>query len=210
MASQEDPASVLQPIQADGADPATVVSANDFEAMKKHFLIPEPYLDVEDEQTFTWEIDNWRFPDPRSSSASGAGSQLQENKRHSEVVNCGGQPWRILLFPYGNNSDSASAYLEHAVDDPPQDWYCCVQFMLAMWNPQDPSVYTVHFAKHRFTPEVRDWGFTKFAELRKLFASQWENKSRPMIEDDRVNITAYLRVYQDPTGVLWHDFIQYV
>ena len=63
-------------------------------------------------------------------------------------------------------------------------------------------------ANHRFNAEESDWGFTRFAEIRRLFAPQWENKGRPMIEDDAVNVTAYLRTYKDPTGVLWHNFIK--
>ena len=31
-----------------------------------------------------------------------------------------------------------------------------------------------------------------------------------MIENDAVNVTAYLRIYRDPTGVLWHNFIKLV
>ena len=31
-----------------------------------------------------------------------------------------------------------------------------------------------------------------------------------MIENDAVNVTAYLRIYKDPTGVLWHNFIKSV
>ena len=61
-------------------------------------------------------------------------------------------------------------------------------------------------ANHRFNAEESDWGFTRFAEIRRLFAPQWDNKGRPMIEDDTVNVTAYLRMYKDPTGVLWHNF----
>jgi ubiquitin carboxyl-terminal hydrolase 7 len=29
-----------------------------------------------------------------------------------------------------------------------------------------------------------------------------------MIENDAVNVTAYVRIYKDPTGVLWHNFIK--
>lgn len=61
-------------------------------------------------------------------------------------------------------------------------------------------------ANHRFNAEESDWGFTRFAEIRRLFAPQWDNKGRPMIENDTVNVTAYLRMYKDPTGVLWHNF----
>ena len=31
-----------------------------------------------------------------------------------------------------------------------------------------------------------------------------------MIENETVNITAYVRIYKDPTGVLWHNFIKFV
>ena len=30
-----------------------------------------------------------------------------------------------------------------------------------------------------------------------------------MVENDAVNATAYLRIYKDPTGVLWHNFNGY-
>ena len=65
-------------------------------------------------------------------------------------------------------------------------------------------------ANHRFNAEESDWGFTRFAEVRRLFAPQWDNKGRPMIENDAVNVTAYLRIYKDPTGVLWHNFLKLV
>lgn len=31
-----------------------------------------------------------------------------------------------------------------------------------------------------------------------------------MVENDAVNITAYVRIYKDPTGVLWHNLLKYV
>ena len=65
-------------------------------------------------------------------------------------------------------------------------------------------------ANHRFNAEEGDWGFTRFAEIRKLFAAQWEDRGRPMVEADSVNVTAYVRIYKDPTGVLWHNFIKFV
>ena len=64
-------------------------------------------------------------------------------------------------------------------------------------------------ANHRFNAEEGDWGFTRFAELRRLFASSWEGRDRPMVENDTVNMTAYVRIYKDPTGVLWHNFNNY-
>lgn len=63
-------------------------------------------------------------------------------------------------------------------------------------------------ANHRFTADEGDWGFTRFAEIRKLFNAPWEQHERPMIERHAVNITAYVRVVKDPTGVLWHNFVK--
>lgn len=39
-----------------------------------------------------------------------------------------------------------------------------------------------------------------------MFAAQWDGSRRPLVENDAVNVTAYLRIYKDPTGVLWHSF----
>ena len=62
-------------------------------------------------------------------------------------------------------------------------------------------------AKHRFVPKQHDWGFTRFGELRKLFHPQ-PSQNRPTIEGDSVVISVYVRVVEDTTGVLWHDFVE--
>jgi ubiquitin carboxyl-terminal hydrolase 7 len=170
--------------------------ADEYDAfMKKH--MPE-LLDQETEaETYhTWEIKDWR-------------SLIK--REHGPLFECGGHPWRILMFPYGNNVEFASLYLEQGYEEKqmPEDWYACVQFMLVLWNPHDPTMYTTHTAHHRFTADEGDWGFTRFAEIRRLFANSWDDRGRPMIEDNQANITAYIRVLKDPTGVLWHNFINY-
>jgi len=63
-------------------------------------------------------------------------------------------------------------------------------------------------ANHRFTAGEADWGFTRFQELRKL-DSPLDHRGIPLIDNGRTVITAYVRVYHDPTGVLWHNFINY-
>jgi len=118
---------------------------------------------------------------------------------------------RILLFPTGNNVDQASIYLEQGFPDgkPPDDFVCCVQFGLVLWNPRDPSIYQHHTAHHRFTKDEGDWGFTRFVELRRLWSVAWNDSGRPLVEDEMVNLTAYVRVVEDETGVLWHNFTNY-
>ena len=74
------------------------------------------------------------------------------------------------------------------------------------FGPQDGRLMGEIAANHRFNAEEGDWGFTRFTEIRRLFAASWEGRPRPMVENDAVNVTAYVRIYKDPTGVLWHSF----
>lgn len=116
-------------------------------------------------------------------------------------------------------------YLDYAEPKKaPEGWHACAQFALVISNIHDPTVFTVSRtyivvypyrlvnlavtdAHHRFIAEECDWGFTRFSELRKLFHVQ-ENHGRPTIEDDAADITVYVRVLDDPTGVLWHNFVK--
>ncbi|KAG0340089.1 hypothetical protein BG000_000719 [Podila horticola] len=82
------------------------------------------------------------------------------------------------------------------------------QFALLMSNPDDPTVYASHTANHRFTAAEADWGFTRFQELRKL-ETPMDHRGVPLIDNGHTVITAYVRVYHDPTGVLWHNFVNY-
>lgn len=116
------------------------------------------------------------------------------------------------MFPQGNNVDFASFYLEHGYDEHrpmPEDFVCTVQFGLVLWNPDFPSVFTHHVAHHRFTAEEGDWGFTRFIEQRKLWGVPWDKSGRFMAEGEQANMTAYVRVVKDETGVLWHNFNNY-
>lgn len=46
--------------------------------------------------------------------------------------------------------------------------------------------------------------------MRKLYSADTANgKTRPTIENEEVEITAFVRVLKDPTGVLWHNFVNY-
>ncbi|KAL7275777.1 ubiquitin-specific protease ubp15 [Rhizina undulata] len=174
--------------------PISLPSSKTVELMKKHLLPDEADYEIEEEAVHTWEIKGWR---------------KLERKAHGPIFQCGGTPWRVLFFPQGNNVDHASFYLEHGFEDkPPENWYRCVCFGLVLWNPKDPSIHISHQANHRFTIEEGDWGFTRFYELRNLFAKT-KDFDRPLVEDDYANLTAYVRVVKDPTGVLWHNFSNY-
>ncbi|PWN43435.1 putative ubiquitin-specific processing protease 21 [Ceraceosorus guamensis] len=126
---------------------------------------------------------------------------------------CGGHKWRILLFPFGNSNgqpnDMVSVYLDYAnPKEKPEGWHVCAQFALVISNLNDSQCHSTSQAHHRFTAEEMDWGFTRFNELRKLVAPS-DGRPRPIIEDGAARVTAFVRVLKDPTGVLWHNFINY-
>ncbi|KAI2695503.1 hypothetical protein CBS147317_7782 [Penicillium roqueforti] len=183
-------------VSRSGSDePESAPTADDHAAMVAKVLPHNTDLETLDEVYNTWRLSDWR---------------KMERKSHGPVFRCGGSPWRILFFPYGNQTEFASFYLEHAWENgPPENWYACVQFALVLSNVNDPSIYTHHIATHRFTAEEGDWGFTRFSDLKGLFSHPWEGKSVPLVQDDEAIVTAYVRVVKDPTGVLWHSFQNY-
>ncbi|KAK7466969.1 ubiquitin-specific protease ubp15 [Stygiomarasmius scandens] len=174
-----------------------VVSVRNHEAFAaKH--MPDLGHDIKDFQVYTWHLENWKKLD---------------KKLTSPEFECGGHKWRILLFPFGNSNappnDTVSVYLDYAEPKKaPEGWHACAQFALVISNPHDPTICTVSHAHHRFIAEECDWGFTRFSELRKLFNTQ-EGHSRPTIEGEAADISVFVRVLEDPTGVLWHNFVNY-
>ncbi|KAA8574255.1 hypothetical protein MFRU_001g00100 [Monilinia fructicola] len=191
--SEKDDIAIIDP------DEPRPTPADDYEAIKELVLPPlDQQPRILETVYHTWEITNW--------------NELQK-REHGPIFEAGGYPWRVLMFPYGNNVDNVSFYLEHGFQDekPPEDWVCCVQFALVLWNKNDPTIYTYHTAHHRFTPDEGDWGFTRFHDCRKLFNLTWpgSNPPRMLVEGGEANMTAYVRVVEDETGVLWHNFLKY-
>ncbi|CAG8478545.1 24164_t:CDS:10 [Cetraspora pellucida] len=166
----------------------------DFQAIA-NTIMPNIDYEIEDFQYYTWRITGWKELEKRITSPE---------------FDAGNWKWRILLFPVGNNNtDCVSIYLDFAdLEEVSDDWYCCVQFALFLWNPYDPSLFVSHHAHHRFTTKESDWGFTRFYDLRKLFVPT-ANNARSLIEHDACNITALVRIIKDPTGVLWRDLTNY-
>lgn len=184
---------------ADGAAaaPAPRVSVMDHKAFVEKYLADLGQEEA-DFQVCHWPIKSWHALEKRIT-----GPEFE----------CGGHKWRILLFPFGNSNgqpyDMVSVYLDYADDkDTPEGWHACAQFALVISNPNDPTLFSTSQAHHRFTAEEMDWGFTRFNEFRKL-AVPLDNRVRPIIEDDQAVVSAFVRVLKDPTGVLWHNFINY-
>ncbi|QIX02441.1 hypothetical protein AMS68_007958 [Peltaster fructicola] len=184
---------------AEDTEPLTdppLPSAEDHEAMKARFMPELPDQEIEAEAVL------------HGTSQIG-GHSLKDTRSGVPVCRT---PWRVLFFPAGNAAaESVSFYLEQGFGDekPADDWYACAQFMLVLHNSSDPSIYIHHEANHRFTADEGDWGFTRFADKNRIFATKFDGHDRPLIENDTAKMTAYVRVLKDPTGVLWHNFVNY-
>ncbi|CAG8743930.1 16626_t:CDS:10, partial [Gigaspora margarita] len=145
--------------------------------------------EIKDFQYHTWKVTNWN-----NLPGILTGPEFE----------VGGWKWHILLYPFGNhNLNKISIYLEF-VDQQREnaDWHACVQFVLLLWNSEEPMKYVSYHAWHRFDAENLNWGSGNFYDRNKLFTPS-NNRTRPLIEDGSCNITALVRVMKDPTGTLW-------
>lgn len=166
----------------------------------------EDSAEVEIEKGFTWHIDCW--------------FELTGDKYVSPRFKINEFEWSLLLFPQGNQNKSLAVYLEpHAEErrNPETeeqelvnpDWYCCAQFSIVLSRPgEDDKVHIINSSHHRFNASDTDWGFANFIDLNHL---KYPSKGRTsgLLNESKLNITAYIRVLRDTTGVLWHNFINY-
>ncbi|GME84524.1 unnamed protein product [Ambrosiozyma monospora] len=109
------------------------------------------------------------------------------------------------------NYTQLSVYLEsHPVEqvtdgeteDVAKDWFVPVQFAIDAWNPDDPSTHKNNRSHFRYSPLVTDWGFVNLISTKTVMDNQ-------IISKGKLNLTVYVRVIDDYTGVLWHDFREY-
>src|ERR1700743_2774655 len=84
--------------------PTRRLTSPSVESMKRHVLVDLPDTETEAEAYHTWHIEKWR---------------TLSRKEHGPIFECGGHPWRVLFFPYGNQVDCASFYLEHGFESDP-------------------------------------------------------------------------------------------
>jgi hypothetical protein len=146
-------------------------------------IMPELEQEIEDFKYNTWNITNW--------------SDLKKKTKGPEFK-VGDWKWQIMLE---KNKDDISIYLCTGNQNLPKDWHSCVQFALVLWNFEDPTQYVFESFLHRFTAE--DWNLgIQHPELRELFTPTG-TRTRALIENNSVNITAFVRVLKDPTGDLW-------
>ncbi|KAG7820411.1 hypothetical protein KL928_001848 [Ogataea angusta] len=185
------PTSQPHPAQ-ESAGSRSQVSTDHQNVFQQYLDEPPRCYEIEAEGADTWEI-------------SGI-TELKDEKYAGPRFKVGEDfEFNLLLMPPTRKNTSAySVYLEahplKAKED--ENWHCCVQFAIDAWLPSEPSVHKVNNSFYRFNPRITDWGFVGLLNNRQA-------SDVKMLKASSLNITAYVRVIKDHTGVLWHDFLDY-
>ena len=134
-------------------------------------------------------------------------------KLESDVFEIGGYKWRLSVFPVGNQAmsrDEVGLYVAAVEEESPPDWSVCAQFIVAISPAPTRSLESIGdrkiFAKpsdHRFDASEADWGFGQYVTHRQLV------RDGLIAQDGSLTFYVRLRTVADPTGVLWHSFINY-
>ncbi|XVF41338.1 hypothetical protein PTKIN_Ptkin01aG0272100 [Pterospermum kingtungense] len=112
-------------------------------------------MEVDTIRKFTWKINNF--------------STIKDKKLYSEIFYVGGYPWRLLVFPKGNEVDHISIYVDVADSATlPVRWTRYAQFRLTAVNQICPKTSITKVTQHEFNAKEVDWGFTSFVPLSKL------------------------------------------
>ncbi|SCW02136.1 LAFE_0E14972g1_1 [Lachancea fermentati] len=158
------------------------------------------------EGAFTWHILDW--------------NKLDMEKHVSPRFKIGEYEWDVLLFPQGNHNKGLSMYLEPHPEEIKNeetgereaanpDWYVCAQFSIGISKPgEDEKFQLFNVSHHRFCSNDTDWGFANFIDLENL-KHRTNSKLSGFLSQNKLNISVFVRILKDPTGVLWHNFYNY-
>ncbi|KAK2418618.1 MATH domain and coiled-coil domain-containing protein [Trifolium repens] len=113
-------------------------------------------MKVEIFEKFTWKIENF--------------SHLNAKELYSDPIVLGGYPWRILLFPKGNDVDnSLSIYFEAMqTANMSKGWSRDVKFKLLVFNQLDKNIAVIRETNHELNASQNNWGFHSFMSLAEL------------------------------------------
>ncbi|KAJ8085276.1 hypothetical protein PM082_004071 [Marasmius tenuissimus] len=146
----------------------------------------DPYLDS---KSSTLRIERW--------------SEVSKDLIESDSFECGGHKWTIMVYPWGHRNlddsltdDTVSMYVK-CVDAPKSG--CCAQAIFVVSNIDDPLVNYVMKPSgvmcHVFRAGIGH-GYPAAATRSELSAIKVEvaGMNKPLIEDDAVDITVFVRV----------------
>ncbi|KAF1839030.1 hypothetical protein BDW02DRAFT_575806 [Decorospora gaudefroyi] len=77
------------------------------------------------------------------------------------------------------------------------------QVSVVLYNPTEPRVNYSRTALHRFCSRSPDWGWTRFHGPYYEISRRMRGQRMPLLRNDKLAFTAYIRVVKDDTDCLW-------
>lgn len=151
------------------------------------------------ELSFVWPIRHW--------------SRLAaEERAHGPGVALGGFRWTPMLQPRGDRelrNRGIGLFLQAAPEDERPGWSVCARVILGLRNPADPTLVLAKPAQHRFDANEPDWGYAAFTTPGVLAQGDAGTRHQALLADDGLEVVVRVQIIRDPTGVLWHNFVNY-
>ena len=103
------------------------------------------------------------------------------------------------------STESKSAPSAPVIEDTAtqKPWDVAAQIGCVMYNPQEPRVWTFEKATHHFEDASQDWGWVRFYGPWSGIHQRRHMQRKPMLQNDTLSFTAFVRVVKDPTKALW-------
>jgi ubiquitin carboxyl-terminal hydrolase 7 len=206
-------------------------SYDDATAPRENPYMPNCDNEVEAYGEYHWTVENFEQlrqaaeQDPNQRKAYSPRFKVGDDHwlvHHSDIYLAYFDDRRIMIFPNGNNTpEFLSMFLEYPdIQERPPSWYKCVQFSLRLSNVEDGTIehYRGMFTpclnetlmilvdtNHRFNHVEPDWGFTQFVRIPSLRMPE-NGAARPIMENEKIVLSVYIRIVKDPIGTLWHKF----
>ena len=129
-------------------------------------------------------------------------THMQSTNQSDQEVS--GQPQEVLstqseVLPKRIDSDDSQT----SSDLGTKRWECPAQIGCVVFNPNETSVYVNRRSCHRFHHETEDWGWTRFTGPWAEMHQRKHCEKKPLLQDDTISFTAYIRTFKDHTGSLW-------
>ncbi|ORX73269.1 cysteine proteinase [Linderina pennispora] len=90
-------------------------------------------------------------------------------------------------------------------DTMPEDWEQCIIYSIRFENPADPSSSEGVQQRYRLSREYASLDIPH-AFLRRTLKEKKIYNNVPVIQNNKLRISVYMRAISDPTRMLWHDF----
>ncbi|KAL9613801.1 MAG: hypothetical protein Q9167_001692 [Letrouitia subvulpina] len=84
-----------------------------------------------------------------------------------------------------------------------ESWEVAAQIGCVVYNPQEPRVNFFSKSCHRYYIDNPDWGWTRFHGPWKELHKRQRFQRQPLLQNDTLVFTAYIRTVKDETKALW-------